>query len=123
MNSLHLLLLITFFWLAYRILEWRQRVSRVRRTMPVVPLILNPYSLLRLMFPRKWQAYHADWQFQELRNFNNLGTDMVPLICLFGFDMIYVSDADAVVEIAMNINRFPKDLKLYSTDPLLLSFW
>ena len=39
------------------------------------------------------------------------------MVCLFGNDMVYVCDAEGVVEIAMNVTRFPKDLKLYSTYP------
>ena len=113
-----LLLLFPLLWLLYRIIRWRVRISRMRRTMPVVPVLVAPYALLRRLVPKSWQTYHADWQFQDRRTYDNLGTDIVPLICLFGNDTVYVADADAVVEIATNITRFPKDLKLYSRTPI-----
>lgn len=116
MNFL-LILIFPLLWLLYRIVRWRVRVSQMRRTMPVVPLLVEPYSLLRLLVPKSWQTYHSGWQFQDRRKYDNLGTDIVPLLCLFGNDTVYVADADAVVEIATNINRFPKDLKLYGRSP------
>ena len=103
-----------FVWLLYRVVIWRLRVARVGRTMPVVPVLCEPYTLLRHFIPTKWQTYHADWQFQGRKAYDNLGTDIVPLICLFGKDLVYIADADAVIEIATNVTRFPKDLKLYS---------
>ena len=114
--TMNRLLLIHFplLWLLYRIIRWRIRISRMRRIMPAAAALSPPYSLLRRFIPQSWQTYHADWQFQDRRTYDNFGTDIVPLICLFGKDTIYVADADAVVEIATNINRFPKDLKLYS---------
>jgi len=36
---------------------------------------------------------------------------MVPL---FGIDVVYLRDADAIVEVATNPHRYPKDTKLYS---------
>ena len=80
--------------------------------MPVVPVVVASYALVRRLLPKKWQTYHADWQFQERKTYDNLSTDIIPLICLFGSDTIYVSDANAIVEMAMNIN-YPKDLRLY----------
>lgn len=81
--------------------------------MPVVPVLITPYALVRRLLPKKWQTYHADWQFQERKTFDNLSTDIIPLVCLFGIDLVYVSDADAIVEMAMNIQNYPKDLRLY----------
>jgi hypothetical protein len=85
--------------------------------MPVFPVLLEPYTVYRHLIPRKWQTFHRDWQFQDRETFDKLGTNIVPLVSLFGNDFIYVSDADAVVEMATNINRFPKDLKLYGIPP------
>jgi hypothetical protein len=113
MNNL-LLLIFPPLWLLYRIIRWRIRVSRMRRIMPAAAALAPPYSLLRRFIPKSWQTYHVDWQFQDRRTYDNFGTDIVPLVCLFEKDTIYVADADAVVEIATNINRFPKDLQLYS---------
>jgi hypothetical protein len=113
MNSLFILLLAALIWLLYRIVLWRIRIDRMRRIMPVVPIIVQPYSLVRLLIPKRWQKYHSNWQFQERMNYDNLGTDIVPLICLFGNDIVYVADANAVVEMSTNTTRYPKDLKLY----------
>lgn len=38
---------------------------------------------------------------------------MIVLVVLFGNDVIYVSDPEAVVEISNDVARFPKDLRLY----------
>jgi hypothetical protein len=113
MNSLLLLFYSIFLYLVYRVVKWRRRIAKIRRTMPVVPLLLGPWSLFRLLIPRRFQKYHGDWQFQNRGNHQNFGTDITPLIPLFGYDSIYVADADAVVEIATNERRFPKDLRLY----------
>ena len=114
MKSLIVLLLSLAFWLTFRIIAWRLRVTRIRRTMPVIPTLFDPYQLVRMFIPKRLQRYHSDWQFQQRKQFNDLGTGLVPLIPLFGLDVLYVSDADAILEMATNPNRFRKDLKLYS---------
>jgi hypothetical protein len=113
MNSRVLLLYSSGLYLVYRIIRWRRRIAKIQRTMPVVALFVEPWSLLRLLVPRRFQTYHNDWQFAERKKPTKFGTDIIPLITLFGYDSIYVADADAVVEIATNEKRFPKDLRLY----------
>lgn len=118
MKTLTFVLLVLLSLLCNRIIQWRVRITKIRRTMPVVPVLVDPYSLVRRLFPKKWQTYHRNWQFQERKAYDNLCIDIIPLICLFGNDIVYVSDADAVVEIAMNTQYYPKDLKLYSKSSL-----
>ena len=115
MKFLASLFVLPILWLIYRVLEWRLRIARFRRTMPIVfPLVFEPFFIVRRFIPKKWQKFYPDWQFQDRKIFKeSVGCDIIPMICLFGNDMIYIADADAVVEIATNVNRFPKDLKLY----------
>jgi hypothetical protein len=113
MNSIVILLYSCIVYLVYRVVQWRRRIARIQRTMPVVPLIVKPWNLLRMIIPRRFQTWHGDWQFQNRKNGHRFDTDITPLVPLFGHDTIYVADADAVVEIATNERRFPKDLRLY----------
>ena len=119
-STVLVLLLSPLVWLVYRIIEWQQRLARVRKTMPAYGLWIEPYSLLRRLVPTRWQTFFPDWQFQERRKFDSLGTNIIPIVSLFGKDSFYISDPEAVVEIYSNQTRFPKDLKLYSTFPPLL---
>jgi hypothetical protein len=115
MKSLLLLILLPFVYLVYRVVEWRRRIARFRLTMHVIPILVPPWSVWRMFWPRKWQTYHLDWQILGHRTFNNLGNNLIPLVSLFGNDIIFVSDADAITEVATNEIRFPKDLRLYGT--------
>lgn len=100
--------------LSIRVVNWYLRIVRVRRTMSVVPVLLPSWSLLRAFWPRKYQTYHNDWQFQLRKSYNSFGTNIVALIALFGDDVFFIADANAVVEVSTNPERFPKDSKLYS---------
>lgn len=122
-STLLLLAVVPLVWLLYRILQWRKRLARVRKTMPAYGLVIEPYSLLRRFVPRKWLKFHPDWQFQDRRSFDSLGTNIVPMVSLFGNDSFYVSDPEAVVEIFTNQTRFPKDLKLYGMIPCSRDVW
>jgi hypothetical protein len=116
-STVLVLLLSPLVWLVYRIIEWQQRLARVRKTMPAYGLFIEPYSLLRRLVPTRWQTFFPNWQFQQRRKFNSLGTNIIPMVCLFGKDSFYISDPEAVVEIYSNQTRFPKDLKLYGMVP------
>jgi hypothetical protein len=117
MKSLLAVVFLVTFWLVHRIVQWRLRIVRIGRTMAVVPLVFDPYRLERLLVPKRWQKYHSNWQFERRKEFDGFGTGVLPLICLFGRDIFFVSDADAIVEMATNPIGFPKDLKLYG------AFW
>jgi hypothetical protein len=110
-----LTLLIFVLWLCYRILQWRFRIARMRRTMPVIPVLIHPFSLLRKFIPQEWQTWHNDWQFQRRKDYDDLGIGMVPFIALIGLDSVYISDTEVVAEMSSTANaaRFPKDVKLY----------
>lgn len=103
----------TLLYLIYRIIQWRLRLARVRRSLPAIGLVISPFHMLRRLYPSKYQRWSPHWQFQRAKHYDNLGTDIVPTISLFGDDIYYVADADAVVELATNVARFPKNLKLY----------
>lgn len=123
MDTLRLVVLSFALWLTYRIIDWQIRLHRLRKSLPAVGVILQPWSLLRMCFPKQWQTYHADWQFQNRKQlkFNSQGPDFVALVPLFGNIVIYCYDADGICEIATNPTRFPKDLKLYSMSLDLVS--
>jgi hypothetical protein len=108
-----LLVLLPLVYLVYRVVEWRRRIAQFRLTMHAIPVLVPPWSVWRMVWPRKWQTHHLDWQILGHRTFNNLGNNLIPLVSLFGNDIIFVSDADAIKEIATNEIRFPKDLRLY----------
>ena len=115
MNRFLYLLLFVVSWLSYRVIQWRLRVIRVKRTLPVVPIVLHPWNMLRMFWPKKWQRYTPDWCFQLRKEYENHGTNITALIPLFGRDVWYVANAEAIVEMASNPNRYPKDLSLYSS--------
>lgn len=112
---MNLLILILVGYVCHRIVQWIIRIIRIKKTMPVIPVLIHPWSILRLAWPRRYQAWHKDWQFHQRRHFRNLGTYITPLISLFGNDAIYVADAEAIVEISRDSTRFPKDLRVYGT--------
>jgi hypothetical protein len=113
MNSVYIAFLSFGGYLLYRVIQWRLRLAKVRRTMPAVGVISEPWAIWRRFWPGKWQTYHNEWQFQDRKTFDNHGSDILPLICLFGKDVYYLFDADAIVEVSMDAVRFPKDLELY----------
>ena len=106
-------------WFLWRIVRWRIRIARVGKTMPVIPVLIHPFSTVRRLIPEGWQQYHYNWQFRRRREYDSLGTNMIPLISLFGLDSVYISDPDVVAEISasQNATRFPKDVKLYGKHP------
>jgi hypothetical protein len=83
------------------------------KQLPVVSLILDPHVLLRRFIPSRWQKWDANWNFQTREVAKDYNPELLPVVSLFGRDMIYVSDVDAVAEISSSPLRFPKDLRLY----------
>ena len=113
-------LLVAFLaWPLYRLLEWRRRLSHIRRTLPAIGILLHHGAVLRMLFPTKWQTYHLDWQFQNRKEFefSEEGPGFLALVPLFGDVTVFCFDAEAIMEVSSNPARFPKDLKLYSTFP------
>lgn len=115
MNAVIILFLLPVIWLCQQVFRWRARVAKLRRTMPVAALIIEPYALIRRFIPYRFQKYHPEWLFHNRKEYDYDGPCIFGVISLLGNDKIYVADADAVVEIATNVTRFPKDLKLYGT--------
>ena len=104
------ILLICFVRQAF---QWLMRIRRVSRTVPVVPVLLPHYSLLRRFWPASLQTYHPNWQFHKKKSYDHTGSHIFALISLFGHDTFFVSDAEIVREILSDGNRFPKDVRLY----------
>ena len=122
MDLLLLCSLFPLIALFIRVLKWRIRIARVRRTTRVVPVLLPSWSILRAIWPRKYQTYHNDWQFQLRKHYGSDGRNILALISLFGDDAFFVANADAIVEISSNPSRFPKDAKLYG-NPIYFIFF
>jgi hypothetical protein len=94
--------------LLFRLLRCYARIRKVRRSIPVVPVLFPSTSRFRLLYPKKWQRYHRDWHMQIGRQFYR-ESDIVALISLFEYDQMFVSDPAAVLE-TYTSGRFQKDL-------------
>jgi hypothetical protein len=101
--------------LCWRIVQWRLRVASMSKQLPVVALFMDPHVVLRNFIPSRWQSWNGNWCFQNRQLAKDYNPELLPVVSLFGRDMIYVSDVDAVAEIASSPLRFPKDLRLYGT--------
>jgi len=119
-----LALLTILVLLAHKVIGWRQRIAFMRKQMPVIPIFLDPHNVVRRFLPRKWETWHSDWMFQNRALINDYKTlpGLIPVISLCGHDNLYVSDADAVAEIASSPQRFPKDLRVYGKQLPLFYF-
>ena len=118
MDSLPIILWLFISYFAYRFLRWRLRIAKLRRTMTVIPIVFDSWSILRRLWPKGWQKYHYDWTFHNRGQYGTFQSDIVALIPLFGFNVIYIADADAIAEIAANPVIYPKDLQFYGEPEL-----
>ena len=86
------------------------------RTMPTIAVLLPPDSLLRKVWPRKWQTFHYDWYLHNKKTiYQQLNSDIFALVSLFGDDTVTTRDPAAFVEVKItDTERFPKDLKQVS---------
>src|SRR5436190_15259683 len=99
-------------YLVLKIARWMIRIRTFRQTMPVVPVLFPHTSLLRKVFPRKWQTYHFDWYMHTKGTcYDKLNTDIFAMVSLFESDSVTIRDPQAYVEIVItDPDRFPKDL-------------
>jgi len=71
-SPIHILFLLLGTWFLHRLLKWHLQLRLLRKSMPGIPVVavlFQPWSLLRRLFPKKWQTYHSGWQFQGRRSF------------------------------------------------------
>jgi hypothetical protein len=100
-----------------KLVYWKWRVYRFRKSMPVFPVLLPPSSLFRALWPRKWQTFHYSWYLHSNRTgrrtiYEQAGSDVFALVTLFGPDYVCVSDPEVFVEIKVNgATQYPKDLR------------
>ena len=87
----------------------------MRKQLPVLPLIVNPHDVSRQFVPQRWQTWNSNWSFQNREIAKDYNPEFLPIVSLVGGDILYVSDVDAVAELASSPQRFPKDLRLYGT--------
>lgn len=81
----------------------------------MLPLIVNPHDVSRQFVPQRWQTWNSNWSFQNREIAKDYNPEFLPIVSLVGGDILYVSDVDAVAELASSPQRFPKDLRLYGT--------
>ena len=116
--NLCLLILLTLLFF-FRIIRWLARIDKVRKTMPVVPVLFPSRSKYRRLIPKSWQTYHRDWHMEygrDLYNFHN--SDVFALISLFEYDNVFVSDPKAVLEMKVTgTDRYQIDLLQTSQVP------
>jgi hypothetical protein len=98
-------------YIAVRVIQWLIRIHQFRKTMPVIPLLVPPRSILRKLIPISWQRYHFDWFLHSRgHDYRALRSDVIAMVCLFEYDTVCVSDADAFCEMKITDGeRFPKD--------------
>jgi hypothetical protein len=105
------LLVFASFRFVRRLISWRRRLERVRKTMPAIPVLFPPASIFRNLWPKKWQTYHYDWHTQYRRTmYHNLGSDVFTLVSLFEYDKTFVCNPNAVIEMKITqAENYPKD--------------
>lgn len=108
--------------LLFRIFQWVRRIHTIGKSMPVVPVLFPTTSKFRVFIPKRWQMYHRDWHMQYGRSiYQKHGCDVFALISLFEYDMIFVADPYAVLEMkVMGTDRFQNDV--YQTSRVVSTF-
>ena len=109
--------------LLFKIFQWIRRIRTIGKCMPVAPVLFPTTSKFRVFIPKGWQVYHRDWHMQHGRSiYQKHGCDVFALISLFEYDMIFVSDPHAVLEMKVTgTDRFQNDL--YQTSQVLYFFY
>lgn len=102
-------------YLIIRIIQWNFRLIAYRQRMPFIPILFPPESLVRVVWPRKWQTYHFDWHLHsKAKPYQLLNSDIFAFVSLFGHDTIVVRDPDAYVQMRITEpEHYPKDLHQY----------
>src|SRR5277367_5305138 len=98
-------------YIIVRLVQWVIRIHRFRKTMPVIPLIIPPRSIIRKLLPKSWQRYHFDWFLHSKgHEYRTLQSDVFAMVCLFEYDTVCVRSAEAFCEMKITDGeRFPKD--------------
>src|SRR6266496_3204500 len=108
------LLLAVGYSLLRRIVLWIGRIGTFKKTMPVVIALFPTNSFFRLFWPKKWQTFHQDWHMQYNRTiYRKLGSDIFAMVCVFGYDNVFICDPLATIDIAVTqSDRFPRDTQV-----------
>lgn len=96
-----------------KIVLWRLRIHRFRKSMPVIPVLFPPGSLNRKLWPKKWQKYHYDWYLHSRRKvYQDLNSDIFAFVSLFEGDSICFRDPNVFMETkVLHASEYPKDLR------------
>lgn len=99
-----------------KLVLWMMKKRVFSQTMPTIAVLLPPDSLIRKVWPKKWQTFHYDWYLHNKKTvYQRLGSDIFALVSLFGDDTVITRDPAAFVEVKItNSERFPRDLKQIS---------
>ena len=114
-NPLQITLICTGCYLLFsfvvRTVKWLLRVRRYRKFMPVEAVLFPNTSILRLLWPQKWQRFHRDWHMRygwDIYRKNN--SDIFALVSLFEKDKIFVAGPEMFVELKVTgSDRFQID--------------
>jgi hypothetical protein len=99
-------------YLVFRVFVWLHRVHTLRKSMPVIPVLIGETNFLRFLWPISWQTYHRDWHMHRGRaHYQKLNSDVFALGCLFGPDNIISADPRVFEEVNVTgFNRFQVNL-------------
>jgi hypothetical protein len=80
--------------------------------MPTEAVLFPNTSLVRLLWPQKWQTFHRDWHMRYGRKiYRKHNSGIFVLVSLFEKDKIFVADPELFVELKVTgSDRFQVDL-------------
>ena len=116
--NLYPLLVLLFAAFIYQFIQWRLRIHKWRLLVPATGALVGQFHVVRRFIPSKYQRFHYDWPFHHSSQHKSLSSayanrDIFVIVPLFGVDIVYVANAEAINEILSNPGRFPKNLEQY----------
>jgi len=116
MDPLRLVLLFSVIYVVVsftvRTVKWLLRVRRTRNFMPAEAVLFPNTSILRMLWPQKWQTFHRDWHMRYGREiYRKHNSEIFALVSLFEKDKIFVADPEMFVELKVTgSDRFQIDV-------------
>lgn len=101
---------------ARRLISWTARIRTFRKSMPTIPILFQPDSPFRHLWPKRWQTFHRGWSMQYKRIiYQKIGSDIFALVCLFDSDKVYFTDPYAVIDVKVTkAEGFGRDMLIFS---------
>ena len=112
-SSLLTVALVVAGYVAFRVMDWLQRIREFRKSMPVVPVLFPETSMFRIVWPQRWQTWHRDWHMHQGRElYRRLDSDVFALVSLFETDSVITCNPHALYELTVSgFPRFQMNLK------------